>query len=136
MHIFSSPANVTPWKGAKAVAFASLPPALGYGDFSRLAYQIILTGFFGFHRSMVWLQSLWDKEAFENNYAYYRILKMDDLPNSQLFLYSQADGKSCILKLFMYLDICTPESIEEFQAIQKIKGKQVRPLSCWTGFQI
>uniref|UniRef100_A0A914DNN2 Transmembrane protein 53 n=1 Tax=Acrobeloides nanus TaxID=290746 RepID=A0A914DNN2_9BILA len=114
----SSPANVTPWKGAKAVAFATLPPALGYGDLTRLTYQVVLSGLFGFHRSLIWLKSFWEKEAFENNFAYFKILKMEDLPKNQLFLYSLAD------------DICTPGSIEEFQAVQKMKGKKV-VAQCW-----
>lgn len=109
---------MTPWKAAKAVAFASLPPKAGYSELSRGTYRIILTGAFAAHRTMVWLSSFWDYGAFENNYAFFRLLKMEDLPKHQLYLYSKAD------------DICTPESIEYFQKTQKKHENRV-VAQCW-----
>lgn len=95
------------------MALASLSPKAGYSEISRMTYRVALACAFSVHRSIVWLRSLWDRNAFENNFAYFKLSKMIDLPKNQLFLYSDAD------------DICTPESIEHFQAQQEELGVRV-----------
>ncbi|VDN34194.1 unnamed protein product [Gongylonema pulchrum] len=103
---FSSPAYVTPWQAAEAISFALLPPS-SYSMAWRETYRILLAGYFSLHRSMIWLRSQWDKNVYERNYAYFRMMAMKDLPKNQLYIYSAQDA------------ICSAESIEEFMALQK-----------------
>ena len=114
---FSSPANVLPMQSANAVSFATLPPSQ-YSEVFRSTYKMILAGIFASHRAMVWIQSFFDSTAFETNYAYFRMLKIMDLPKHQLYLYSNAD------------DICSDHSIEEFLKLQQERGMMVQS-KCW-----
>uniref|UniRef100_A0A914Y820 Uncharacterized protein n=1 Tax=Panagrolaimus superbus TaxID=310955 RepID=A0A914Y820_9BILA len=113
----SSPANVQPMQSANAVSFATLPPSQ-YSEIFRSTYKLILAGFFASHRAIVWIQSFFDSTAFETNYAYFRMLKIMDLPKNQLYLYSNAD------------DICSDHSIEDFLKNQQERGMNVRA-KCW-----
>lgn len=98
---FSCPAYVTPWQAAAAISFALLPPS-AYSKTLREAYRLMLAGYFTIHRSMIWLRSQWDKDVYERNYSYFRMLAMKDLPKYQLYIYSSTDS------------ICSAESIEQF----------------------
>jgi hypothetical protein len=113
----SSPANVRAMQSAKAISFATLPPSQ-YSEIFRSTYRMILAGFFASHRAVVWIQSFFDSTAFETNYAYFRMLKIMDLPKNQLYLYSNAD------------DICSDHSIEDFLKIQHERGIHIRS-KCW-----
>uniref|UniRef100_A0A7E4VYR9 Transmembrane protein 53 n=1 Tax=Panagrellus redivivus TaxID=6233 RepID=A0A7E4VYR9_PANRE len=113
----SCPANVQPWQAANAISFATLPPSK-FGSVSRNSYRVLLAGFFASHRALVWLQSFFDANAFETNYAYFRMLKIMDLPKRQLYLFSNAD------------DICSDHSIEDFQKVQQERGASVTS-KCW-----
>uniref|UniRef100_A0A1I7VLQ6 Transmembrane protein 53 n=1 Tax=Loa loa TaxID=7209 RepID=A0A1I7VLQ6_LOALO len=97
----SSPAYVTPWQAAAAISLALLPPS-AYGRTLRETYRLMLAGYFSIHRSMIWLRSQWDKDVYERNYSYFRMLAMKDLPKYQLYIYSSTDS------------ICSAESIEQF----------------------
>jgi hypothetical protein len=113
----SSPANVRPMQSANAVSFATLPPSQ-YSEIFRSTYKVILGFFFASHRATVWIQSFFDSTAFEKNFAYFRMLKIMDLPKNQLYLYSNAD------------DICSDHSIEDFIKNQQERGMNVHS-QCW-----
>ncbi|VDN89109.1 unnamed protein product [Brugia pahangi] len=97
----NSPAYVTPWQAAAAISFALLPPS-AYGKTLRETYRLMLAGYFSIHHSVIWLRSQWDKNVYERNYSYFRMLAMKDLPKYQLYIYSSTDS------------ICSAESIEQF----------------------
>jgi hypothetical protein len=113
----SSPANVMPWQAANAISFATLPPS-AYSGLSRNTYRLLLTGIFSVHRAIIYLRSKFEQDLYEQNYAYFRLLKIPDLPKNQLYLYSQAD------------DICSDHSIEEFLSAQKDRSCRVES-KCW-----
>lgn len=91
-----------PWQTANAISFASLPPS-AYSSVSRGTYRALLTGIFSVHRAMIWLRSTFEEDVYAQVLAYYRLLRLPDLPKDQLYLFSQAD------------DICSAHSIEAFQ---------------------
>lgn len=106
-----------PWQAANAISFATLPPSK-YSSLTRNTYRMILTGFISSHRAFIWLQSMINPKAFENNFAFFRLLKMEDIPKKQLYLYSNSD------------EICSDHSIEGFANVQKERGVDVE-LKCW-----
>ncbi|KAI6196093.1 Transmembrane protein 53 [Aphelenchoides besseyi] len=109
----SSPANVLPWQAANAVSFAMFPPTK-FSSIPRESCRLALAGVFSMHRAMVWLQSNFNPQSYEKHYAYFRLMKFVDLPQHQLFLYSDAD------------EICVRESIEQFQRAQQERSVQVK----------
>ncbi|KAI6171907.1 Transmembrane protein 53 [Aphelenchoides besseyi] len=109
----SSPANVLPWQAANAVSFAMFPPTK-FSSIPRESCRLALAGVFSMHRAMVWLQSNFNPQSYEKHYAYFRLMKFVDLPQHQLFLYSDAD------------EICVRESIEQFQRAQQERLVQVK----------
>ncbi|KAH7727089.1 Protein T24H10.4 [Aphelenchoides avenae] len=113
----SSPADVLPWQTANAISFASLPPS-AYSSLSRCTYRALLTGVFSVHRAMIWLRSNFEEDFYSQVLAYYRLLRIPDLPKDQLYLYSEAD------------DICSSHSIDAFQEAQKDRSCRVRS-QCW-----
>lgn len=111
----SCPANVTPWQAAKAISFALLPPPT-YSRTWRETYCFILISYFTLRHYMVWLQSQWDKGAYERNSPYFRMLAMKDLPKNQLYIYSSMDS------------ICSAKSIEEFMAYEEEQNARIAKL--------
>uniref|UniRef100_A0A915PW59 Transmembrane protein 53 n=1 Tax=Setaria digitata TaxID=48799 RepID=A0A915PW59_9BILA len=111
----SSPAYVSPWQAAAAISFALLPPS-SYSKTWRETYRFMLAGYFSLHRSMIWLRSQWDKDVYERNYSYFRMLAMKDLPKYQLYIYSSIDS------------ICSAESIEQFIASEQEKKAVISKL--------
>ncbi|KAI1713104.1 transmembrane protein 53 [Ditylenchus destructor] len=108
----SSPADVMPWQGATAVSFATFPPP-HFGQLSRTSYRYALTAIFSMHRAMVWLRSHFNCDIYAEHFSFYHLIKFDDLPRRQLYLYSAADV------------LCSAHSIEHFQDVQRQLGHQV-----------
>lgn len=106
---------MTPWQAAAAISFAVLPPS-SYNATWRETYRILLAGYFSLHRSMIWLRAQWDKNVYERNYAYFRMMAIKDLPKDQLYIYSSMDS------------ICSAESIEEFMDLQQERKASISKL--------
>uniref|UniRef100_A0AC35U6H1 Transmembrane protein 53 n=1 Tax=Rhabditophanes sp. KR3021 TaxID=114890 RepID=A0AC35U6H1_9BILA len=102
----SCPADVKPMQGATAISFALCPPKKYGGMASQITKLFLAAGFAG-HRALVHIKSWLIHEAYENNFAYYRLISMSCLPKRQLYLYSDLD------------DICSAHSIESFIEVQK-----------------
>ncbi|MCP9261985.1 Transmembrane protein 53 [Dirofilaria immitis] len=117
----SSPAYVTPWQTAAAISFALRPPS-AYSKILRETYRLVLAGYFSIHRSMIWLRSQWDKDVYERNYSYFRMLAMKDLPKYQLYIYSSLDS------------ICSAESIEQFITHEHEQKAEISKLFLTTHF--
>ncbi|CAJ0567796.1 unnamed protein product, partial [Mesorhabditis spiculigera] len=106
----SSPANVSPNQSARAISFAGFPPPTS--SVVRESVKGLLLTYFSVQRARIWVQSMWDEGVYERNFAYYRMLAIDDLPQRQCYLYGPGD------------EICTHSSIEEFAETQREAGKQ------------
>lgn len=65
---------------------------------------------------MIWLRSQWDKNVYERNYPYFRMLAMEDLPKYQLYIYSSMDS------------ICSAESIEQFIVHEHERNAEISKL--------
>ncbi|KAI1709109.1 transmembrane protein 53-B [Ditylenchus destructor] len=117
----SCPANVRPWQKAEAISVATMP-SNKYNMISRGTYRIFLTGKYSLDRAFIWLRSNFEPNVYEQNFPYFNLLKMPDLPKLQLYLYSQADS------------ICSAKSIEEFQVAQLDRCCVVRS-KCWVDSQ-
>ncbi|CAD6195239.1 unnamed protein product [Caenorhabditis auriculariae] len=105
----SSPAFTSPSQSANAVSFATLPPS-SYPSALRESYRAVLFTFFSFHRGVMWLRSLVEKDVYEKHFAYFKMLTFDDLPKKQLYIYGPADL------------VCSEESIEEFAKTMEARG--------------
>ncbi|KAL3994506.1 hypothetical protein ACH3XW_22000 [Acanthocheilonema viteae] len=111
----SSPAYVTPWQAAAAISFALLPPST-HSKTLRETYRLMLAGYFSIYSSMIWLRSQWDKNVYERNYSYFRMLALKDLPKYQLYIYSSTDS------------ICSAESIEQFITHEHERNAEISKL--------
>uniref|UniRef100_A0A0K0EXD6 Transmembrane protein 53 (inferred by orthology to a human protein) n=1 Tax=Strongyloides venezuelensis TaxID=75913 RepID=A0A0K0EXD6_STRVS len=97
----SCPADVKPTQGALAISYALYPPSK-YGNLTTKMTKFILTIGFMSHRYMIYLESLFTENAYERNFAYYKLITMNSLPKQQLYLFSEKDN------------ICSSSSIKEF----------------------
>lgn len=79
----------------------------------------VFTGFFSLHRALIWFQSNFSPNIYEENFSYFHLLKINDLPKQQLYLYSKID------------DICSYDSIEYFQTKQQNDYQCNIQKKCW-----
>lgn len=110
----SCPANVLPWQKAEAISVATMPS----NKVSRYACRLLLAGIYSIDRALIWLQSNFESNVYEQNFPYFNLIKIPDLPKLQLYLYSSADT------------ICSAKSIEEFQVAQLDRSCVIRS-QCW-----
>ncbi|CAJ0945541.1 unnamed protein product, partial [Mesorhabditis belari] len=108
----SCPANVSANQSARAISFAAFPPSAHPAPI-RESVKALLFTYFSVQRMIFWVRSIWEEGVYERNFAFFRMLAINDLPQRQLYLYGPGD------------DICSLHSIEKFAEVQRSLEKEV-----------
>lgn len=99
--------------------FSKIKPENSIQRIFAIFKKNFFTGIFSFHRALIWLQSSFSPNIYEEHFSYFHLLKINDLPKRQLYLYSIAD------------DICNYESIELFQTKEETDYQCQIQKKCW-----
>ncbi|KAI6221552.1 hypothetical protein M3Y95_00973800 [Aphelenchoides besseyi] len=116
----SGPSDTVPSTSAIAFSVASFPPGGGVlNAIGRMAMYIVVFCYVALFRLIQWTKyTLGDRGIYEREICYYRMLKLDDLPKNQLYLYSKIDT------MIRYFDV------DRFAEHQQKLGANVTQ-RCW-----
>ncbi|KAI6184651.1 Transmembrane protein 53 [Aphelenchoides bicaudatus] len=89
----SAPSDTVPQTSAIAFSLATFPPNTGFlSSIGRFAMYLLVYCYVGIFRAFQYFKWItFDPTIWEREIAYYRILKIKDLPRNQLYLYSKVD---------------------------------------------
>ncbi|TKR70618.1 hypothetical protein L596_022621 [Steinernema carpocapsae] len=102
----STPSDFMPRNAAIAMSTATFPTHL-QPKFPNvfIAYRNSIWFCIHVKRGITWVQWLWDRQAFERIIGYQALLKIEDLPDLHLFLYSKLDNITSYKDIETLMDV-------------------------------